>query len=481
MTAFAAEEVVRPACLVGGREETGDARFPVVYPYTGEIVGEAPLLGRATVRAALDLAGAAHVRLDRHERAEVLERVAVRIAAEAEPLARLITRESGLSLADTRHETGRAADVFRFAAHAALRDDGEAFACDVSAHGRARRAYTMREPVRLVAAITPFNHPLNQVAHKLAPALAAGAPIVLKPSEKTPLAALWLARAILEAGYSEDALAVVTGDREEILDEMLAHEAVEVVSFTGGVAVGKEIAGRLGYRRAVLELGGNDPLLVLRDAEIERAAVLVVTGATRNSGQRCTAVKRVIVEEPVADALAAAVATLAGRLRVGDPLDERTDIGTLIDEPAAELVEQRVAAAVADGAVLLSGGERRGAQLVPPVLDRVEARHELVQEETFGPAIPLLRVRDLDEALAVANGTAYGLSAGVVSNDLAAVTRCIRELRCGTVNVDEVPGFRTEATPFGGVKASGLGIKEGVVEAMRGMTNTKLFSLPWPR
>jgi len=480
VTAFAAEETVRPACLVGGREETGDARFPVAYPYTGEIVGEAPLLGRDTVRAALDLAGAARVRLDRHERAAVLERVAARIAAEADPLAHLITRESGLCLADTRHETGRAADVFRFAAHAALRDDGEAFACDVSAHGRARRAYTMREPVRLVAAITPFNHPLNQVAHKLAPALAAGAPIVLKPSEKTPLAALWLARAILAAGYPEDALAVVTGEREEILDEMLAHDAVEVVSFTGGVAVGKEIAARLGYRRAVLELGGNDPLLVLRDAEIERAATLTVAGATRNSGQRCTAVKRVIVEEPVADALADAVATLAAQLRVGDPLDDRTDVGTLIDEPAAELVERRAAAASTDSAVLLFGGERRGAQLVPPVLDRVDARHELVREETFGPAIPLLRVRDLDEAIDVANGTAYGLSAGVVSNDLAAVTRCIRELRCGTVNVDEVPGFRTEATPFGGVKASGLGIKEGVVEAMRGLTNTKLFSLPWP-
>jgi len=480
VTAFAAEETVRPACLVGGREETGDARFPVAYPYTGEIVGEAPLLGRDTVRAALDLAGAARVRLDRHERAAVLERVAARIAAEADPLAHLITRESGLCLADTRHETGRAADVFRFAAHAALRDDGEAFACDVSAHGRARRAYTMREPVRLVAAITPFNHPLNQVAHKLAPALAAGAPIVLKPSEKTPLAALWLARAILDAGYPEDALAVVTGEREEILDEMLAHDAVEVVSFTGGVAVGKEIAARLGYRRAVLELGGNDPLLVLRDAEIERAATLTVAGATRNSGQRCTAVKRVIVEEPVADALADAVATLAAQLRVGDPLDDRTDVGTLIDEPAAELVERRAAAASTDSAVLLFGGERRGAQLVPPVLDRVDARHELVREETFGPAIPLLRVRDLDEAIDVANGTAYGLSAGVVSNDLAAVTRCIRELRCGTVNVDEVPGFRTEATPFGGVKASGLGIKEGVVEAMRGLTNTKLFSLPWP-
>ena len=480
MTAFAAADVLRPACVVGGREETGDRRFPVVYPYTGETVGEAPLLPRETVRRALDLAAAARVALDRHARAQVLERVAARIAAESEQLARLITSESGLCLADTRHETGRAVDVFRLAAHAALDDDGRAFACDVSAHGRRRRAYTVREPVRLVAAVTPFNHPLNQVAHKLAPAIAAAAPIVLKPSEKTPLAALWLARAILGAGYPEDALAVVTGNREEILDEMLAHDAVEVVSFTGGVDAGKAIAARLGYRRGVLELGGNDPLLVLRDADVERAAELAVTGATRNSGQRCTAVKRVIVEEPVADRLAAAVAVRAAALRVGDPAADDTEVGTLIDEPAAALVEERVRAAAADGAQLLAGGGRSGAQLVPPVLDRVEPRHELVREETFGPAIPLLRVRDLDEALAVANGTAYGLSAGVVSNDLAAITRCIRELRCGTVNVDEVPGFRSEATPFGGVKASGLGVKEGVVEAMHGMANVKLFTLPWP-
>ena len=456
------------------------ASFPVTYPYTGEVVGEAPLLPREAVRDALDRAAAASVRLDRHERALVLERVADRIAAESESLARAITLESGLCLADTRHETGRAEDVFRVAAHAALDDDGRAYACDVSAHGRPRRAYTTREPVRLVAAITPFNHPLNQVAHKLAPAIAAGAPIVLKPSEKTPLAALWLGRAAVEAGYPEDALAIVTGDRAEILDEMLAHWAVEVVSFTGGVAVGKEIAARLGYRRAVLELGGNDPLLVLRDADVGRAAEFAVAGATRISGQRCTAVKRVIVEETVADALALAVAERAAALRVGDPLDEATEIGTLVDEPAAELVERRVRDAVAEGAMLLAGGARDRAQLVPPALDRVDPRHELVREETFGPAIPLIRVRDLDHAIEVANGTAYGLSAGVVSNDLAAVTRCLRELRCGSINVDEVPGFRTEATPFGGVKASGLGVKEGVIEAMHGMTNVKLFTLPWP-
>jgi phosphonoacetaldehyde dehydrogenase len=468
-----------PACLIGGTEERGSGRVEVVYPFTGEVVGSVPALPADTVRRALELASAARVGLDRYERSRVLERVADAIEATGDDLAALITWESGLALADTRHETMRSVDVFRAAAREALHDDGVLFAGDISPVGRRRRAFTTREPVRLVAAITPFNHPLNQVAHKLAPAIAAGAPIVLKPSEKTPLAALWLAQAVLEAGYPGDALAVVTGDREEILDAMLEHEATEVVMFTGGAEVGKLIAARAGYRRLVLELGGNDPLLVLRDADPDEAARLAVEGGTRNSGQRCTAVKRIVVEEQLADALAELVAERAARLRVGDPFEPATEVGTLIDDEAARRVERRVAAAIGDGSRLLRGGERSGAQIVPPVLDHVPATTELVREETFGPALPLIRVADLDEAIAVANNTRFGLSAGVVSNDLDAITRCIRELRCGTVNVREVPGFRTEETPFGGVKASGLGAKEGVVESIKAMTNVKLATIPW--
>lgn len=472
--------LLEPACIVGGREERGTSRFDVVYPFTGETIGSAPVLERETVVRALDLAGRARVRLDRFQRSSILERVADAIAAGAPELARLITLESGLCLKDTQHEVERAIDVFRFASRETLRDDGQVYACDVSPNGRARRAFTSREPVRLVAAITPFNHPLNQVAHKLAPAIGAGAPIVLKPSEKTPLAGLWLARAIIDAGYPDEALAVVTGDREAILDEMLSHDAVEVVSFTGGVEAGRMIAGRLGFRRSVLELGGNDPLIVLADADLAEATLLAVAGATRNSGQRCTAVKRIIADGHVADELSDRIAEACAALHVGDPLDADTDVGTLIDEQAAELVAARVAAAVADGATLRRGGQRNGAQLVPPVLDHVPAETELVREETFGPAVPIIRVHGMKEAVEVANGTAYGLSAGVVSNDLDAILTCIRELRCGTVNVREVPGFRTEQTPFGGIKASGLGVKEGVVEAMRAMTNVKLATIPWP-
>jgi aldehyde dehydrogenase (NAD+) len=263
------------------------------------------------------------------------------------------------------------------------------------------------------------------------------------------------------------------------LDAFLAHAGVEVISFTGGVAVGKSIADRLGYRRAVLELGGNDPLLVLADADLEEAAALAVRGAFANSGQRCTAVKRIIVVDQVADELVDRIAAGAAALRPGDPMDELTDIGTVIDEASAVRIEARVRAAVADGAQLRCGGEREGALLTPAVLDHVRPEMEVVALETFGPVAPVLRVGGLDEAIAVANDTPYALSSGVCTFDWRAISRCIRELRAGTVNIREVPGWRTELTPFGGVGDSGLGVKEGVREAMRAMSFTKLYTLPW--
>jgi aldehyde dehydrogenase (NAD+) len=448
-------------------------------PYTGELVGEAPLADAEAVRRALDAGAGYRNRLTRHERSEVLFEVARRLGEEREQLAALISSESGLCLKDTRHEVGRAVDVFRFAAIEALRDDGEVFAGDISAHGADRRAYTLRVPVGLVAAITPFNHPLNQVAHKLAPAIAAGAPIVVKPSEKTPLSALRLGSILVESGLAPEAAQVICGDPASVVQAMLDHDAVEVISFTGGVSVGKSIADRLGYRRAVLELGGNDPLIVLADADLDEAAALAVRGAFQNSGQRCTAVKRILAVEEIADELASRVAAGARALVAGDPLDEATDMGTVIDEAAAKLISGRVQDAVAAGATLLYGGERGGALLTPAVLDHVAPGAELVARETFGPVAPIIRVRDLDEAIATANGTPYALSSAVCTFDWRAIARCIRELRAGTVNVREVPGYRTELTPFGGIGDSGLGVKEGVREAMRAMSFTKLYTLPW--
>jgi phosphonoacetaldehyde dehydrogenase len=464
---------------IDGREVFGDQQFEVRYPYTGEAIGSAPRLSRDEVAAVLDRAAERRFDLSRHERAQILNRIADRLQAEEEDFATLITLESGLALKDTRYELRRAQDVFRFAAMEALRDDGQVFACDTSANGKNRRAYTLREPLRLVAAITPFNHPLNQVAHKVAPSIATNNVMVLKPSGRTPLAALRLARVMREAGLPDGMVTMVTGDAEEIGPVLWRHPAVELVSLTGGTEIGKRVANELGYRRAILELGGNDPLIVLRDADNDEAVRLASYGAFKNSGQRCTAVKRIIVEEPVADALAERLAASAATLKVGDPLDPETDIGTVIAERDAIEFERRMHDAVDGGATLLYGGERNGAQITPAVLDRVTAQMELVGCETFGPYAPIIRVPDLDAAIATANRQDFGLSSGVVTNDLRAINRCIRELRVGTVNIREVPGYRTELTPFGGTKDSGLGVKEGVIEAMKAMTFTKLYTLPW--
>jgi phosphonoacetaldehyde dehydrogenase len=458
---------------------TDTATLSISSPYSGEIVGEVPLARRGELEQMLSASAAYKNELSRHERSEVLFAVAAGLAADAERLSNLISSEAGLSLKDTHHELRRAADVFRFAAIEALRDDGESFAGDVSANGRDRRAHTLRTPVRLVGAITPFNHPINQVAHKLAPAIAAGAPIVLKPSEKTPLSAIALLDVIRRAGLPEAAAQIVCGEPAEVLDTFLAEPELDVVSFTGGVAVGKLIAAQLGYRRAVLELGGNDPLIVLADADLEEAAALAVSGAFANSGQRCTAVKRILVDERVADELAQRVAAGAAELKVGDPFDPETDIGTVIDERSAITIERRVQDAATDGAKLLYGGQRDGAQLTPAVLDHVRPEMELVAKETFGPVAPIIRVSGLDEAIAVANDTPYALSCGVCTFDWRAISRCIKEVRAGTVNIREVPGWRTEITPFGGFGDSGLGVKEGVREAIKAMTFTKLYTLPW--
>jgi aldehyde dehydrogenase (NAD+) len=475
--------------LINGEEVSGDHAFAVRYPYTGEVIAEVPSLGRADVLRALETARDTRFDLSRHERSQILFRIADRLQAEEAEFARLITLEAGLSLKDTSYELRRAQDVFRFAAMEALRDDGQVFACDTSANGKQRRAYTLREPLRLVTAITPFNHPLNQVAHKVAPSIATNNTMVLKPSSRTPLAALLLARIMREAGLPDGMVTVITiapgaagqpgssgGDFGSLL---WTHPDVELVSFTGSTPVGKRIASEMGYKRAILELGGNDPLIVCADADLDEAVCLATYGAFKNSGQRCTAVKRIIVEEPVADAFVEKLAVAAAQLRVGDPLDPGTDIGTVISERDAIEFERLMNAAIADGATLRYGGDRRGAQIVPAVLDHVRPDSEIVACETFGPFAPVLRVPDLDAAIALANATEFGLSSGVVTNNLHTINRCVRELRCGTVNIREVPGYRTELTPFGGTKESGLGVKEGVVEAMRAMTFTKLYTLPW--
>jgi aldehyde dehydrogenase (NAD+) len=303
--------------------------------------------------------------------------------------------------------------------------------------------------------------------------------MVLKPSEKTPLSAVLLADILYEAGLPPPMLSVITGDPAEIADAMLTDPDVDLVTFTGGVAVGKYIAGKAVYKRQVLELGGNDPLIVMEDADLDEAAGLAVTGSYKNSGQRCTAIKRMLVHEQVADAFVERLVAKTKAWSYGDPMDPDVDMGTVIDEAAARDFEQRVDDAVAGGARLLVGNVRRGALYPPTVLDHVDPRMNVVRTETFGPVSPVIRFKDLDDAIRIANGTVYGLSSSICTNRLDYITRCISELQVGTVNVREVPGYRLELTPFGGIKDSGLGYKEGVQEAMKSFTNVKTYSLPW--
>lgn len=465
---------------IAGEKIATERSFEIRYPYTGEVIATAPLATADDVRRAIGIARAFRSRLSRHDRYRILMRAGEIIAARRAEIARLITLESGLCLKDTNYEVGRASDVLLFAANQALVDDGQIFSCDLTAHGKSRKVYTLREPLAgVISAITPFNHPLNQVIHKVAPAVATNNRIVVKPSEKTPLAAFVLADVLYEAGLPPPMLSVLTGRPAEIADALLSDPDVDLVTFTGGVAIGKSIAARAVYKRQVLELGGNDPLIVMDDADLDEAAALAASGSYRNSGQRCTAVKRILVHERVADDFIERLLAGTAAVRCGDPLDPATDMGTVIDEAAAIEFESRVIEAVAQGARLLTGNVRRGALYSPTVLDRVRPQMRLVREETFGPVSPVIRFSDIDEAIRIANSTAYGLSSAVCTNRLDHITRFVGELNVGTVNVREVPGYRLELTPFGGIKDSGLGYKEGVLEAMKSFTNVKTYSLPW--
>jgi phosphonoacetaldehyde dehydrogenase len=466
-------------CYLAGEAVQSDSRLEVRNPYNGELVGTVGRVTRAQTEQAIGQALRFDKPLTRFERSQVLTRAAQRLEERREEFAHLITSEAGLCLRETRYEVGRASDVLRFAAVEALHDDGEIFSCDVSPQGKARKIFTLREPLRLIAAITPFNHPLNQVVHKVAPAVAAGAPVILKPSARVPLTAIRLAELLYESGLPGRMLSVLLGPSEDVADILVRDPRVDLVTFTGGERVGKQIAATAGYKRLVLELGGNDPLIVLNDADLDLAVTLAAEGSFRNSGQRCTAVKRILVEEAVADEFTGRFVEKAREYRCGDPMDPETRVGTVISEESAMHLERVVNDAVAAGAKVLLGGERKGALLAPTVIVDVPRDAEMVVSESFGPLAPIIRVADLEDAIAVANSTAYGLSSGVVTRDLQKAIQAVKSLRMGTVNINEVPGYRLENSPFGGIKDSGLGIKEGVIEAIKGMTTVKTFSLPW--
>jgi putative phosphonoacetaldehyde dehydrogenase len=468
---------------IAGKKVDAEKNINVHYPYTNEIIGTVPAGSAEHAKQALEIATNYQPKLTRYERQQILQKTAEELVRRKEEISDVITYELGISKQDSLYEVGRAFDVFSLTAQLSILDDGEIFSCDLTPHGKARKIFTLREPLRAISAITPFNHPLNMVAHKIAPSIATNNCMVCKQTELTPMTAMLLADILYDAGLPPEMFSVITGWPQDIGLEMIQNPNIDLITFTGSVGVGKYIAEQAGYKRTVLELGGNDPLIVLNDLtddDLKKAVELAVTGATKNSGQRCTAVKRILCQNKIADRFVEMALERAKKIKFGNPMDLSTDLGTVVNAEAAELFDKRVSMAEEDGAKVLYHPGREGALLPPIVVDNVNYKSELVLEETFGPIIPIIRVPDEDEeVIKISNSTAFGLSSGVCTNNFMRAKNYIKNLEVGTVNIWEVPGYRIEMSPFGGIKDSGLGYKEGVIEAMKSFTNVKTFSLPW--
>ena len=476
-------KIINESMRIAGKKVNAEKVIEVEYPFTGDVIGTVPAGNAEHAKQALDIAANFTPKLTRYERQKILQNTAELLVKRKDEISDMITMELGLSKQDSLYEVGRAFDVFSLTAQLCIYDDGEIFSCDLTPHGKARKIFTIREPLTAISAITPFNHPLNMVAHKIAPSIATNNCTVCKQTELTPMTAMLLADILYEAGLQPEMFSVVTGWPDDIGLEMIQNPNIDLITFTGSVGVGKYIAEQAGYKRTVLELGGNDPLIVLNDLDdddLKKAVELAVTGATKNSGQRCTAVKRILCQNKIADRFVEMALERAKKIKFGNPMDLKTDLGTVVNAEAAQLFDKRVSMAAEDGAKILYHPGLEGALLPPIVIDHVNPKSELVMEETFGPVIPIIRVPDEDdEVITISNSTAFGLSSGVCTNNFMRAKKYIQNLNVGTVNIWEVPGYRIEMSPFGGIKDSGLGYKEGVIEAMKSFTNVKTFSLPW--
>jgi acyl-CoA reductase-like NAD-dependent aldehyde dehydrogenase len=463
----------RKLLIAGEWVETGEWQ-EVRSPYSGEVVGRVPTAGADETRRAIDAAEEAMAEpLPAHKRAEILVRVAAALGRRHDEVARLISDEAGKPLKAARIEASRAMSTYTFSAVEARKLAGDVVPMDASQSGEGKLAFTLRRPLGVVGAISPFNFPLNLVAHKIAPALAAGAAVVLKPAGQTPLSALLLAELEAAAGLPPGWLNVVVGPASEIGDVMVEDERVKVITFTGSGTVGWELRERAPRKRVNLELGNATPLIVEADADLEAAAAATAQHGFSFAGQSCISIQRVYIQRDVYDEFLGRLLPKVEALVVGDPADEDTDVGPVIDEAARDRILDWVAEANAGGAEVLTGGELDG-ELIPPTLI-ADASPELKVscEEVFGPVVTVNRYRSLDEAVELANSTKYGLQAGIFTSSLRTALRAAHELEFGGVTVNEAPTFRADQMPYGGVKASG-NTREGPAYAIRELTEERV-------
>ncbi len=468
---------VRPFWLAG-RPATGDAELTVTNSHDGRVVGVCSVPTTDQVEEAVAAAVAVQKQaaaLPIHVRADALAHVSRRLAERAEEIARLIMEENGKPILWARGEVNRAISTFRFAAEETRRLGGEVMRLDTEAASAGRLAYISRVPHGPVLAITPFNFPLNLVAHKVAPAIAVGAPVIVKPAPATPISSLVLGEILAETGLPEGMFSVlpVPNDRAGALVE---DPRLPVVSFTGSGPVGYAIMDQVPRKHVTLELGGNAAAVVLADADLDWAASRVALFSNYQAGQSCIAVQRVIVEESVREEFLAKLVPAVEALITGDPADDKTQVGPLVSVEAAERVEQWVKEAVAAGARLLAGGTRDGATVAPTVLADVPHEAKVACEEVFGPVMIIQSVAGIDEAFALVNDSKYGLQAGVFTRNLDNAFRANRELEVGGVVIGDVPSYRADQMPYGGIKDSGVG-REGIRSAIADFTYEKVMVL----
>jgi acyl-CoA reductase-like NAD-dependent aldehyde dehydrogenase len=465
---------------VGGRFVEVTDFDDLVEPWAGRVVAQVGVADPGTVAAALDAAVAARSQMaamPAHERARLLRVAADIVAARAEDLAREITQATGKVISHTRRETRRVPWTLRASASAAEALLPASPPPDAIPGGEGAVALLARHPVGIVAAITPFNAPLNLVAHKVAPALAAGNCVVVKPAPQAPAPALRLAAILAEAGFPAGAVNVIPGGRDTG-EALLADPRVDLISFTGGTAAGREIRAAAGLRPVLLELGGNSANLICADADIPLALRECLAGGFSNNGQSCNSVQRILVHRDLHDQFAESLALQAAGLRLGDPMDDKTSIGPLIHQSAAVRVEEAIAEAVAKGATLHTGGTRHGAVIAPAVLSGVGHDLPLYCAEVFAPVVLVEAFDTLDQAIDAANSTPFALQAAVFTSSLAAAARCFRELRAGSVIVNRSSNFRLDQLPYGGIAESGSG-REGPLYAAEAMSYLKsLVMLP---
>ena len=463
--------------LLNGEWVAGERHIEVLNPQDGSLVDTVPRATVAEMEAAIEAAVSAVPAaraLPIHERMRVLHAAADTLTDEHEDFAQTLAQEGIKTIREARKEVTRCVATLRISAEEARRIHGETIPFDQAPGSENRQGYYKREPVGVIGAITPFNDPLNLVAHKVGPALAAGNAVIVKPDSRTPLSALMLARALHDAGLPPGMLQVITGPGREVGQVLVSDPRVRMISFTGGLETGQAIMSQVGLKKVGMELGSNCPVIVMDDADLGKAVDLCVSGAYWAAGQNCLHVQRLLLHTDIYDAFTERFIAQASEYKTGDKLDEDTDMGPLINEAAAERIERLVNAAVDAGATLLMGGERDGAFYAPTLLADVPDECELATEEVYGPVTLLYRVTDLDTAIERANAVPYGLQSGIFTRDLKTAFDAAERLHCGGVMINDSTDYRVDAMPFGGVKGSGLG-REGVRFALDEMTEPKLI------